>query len=318
MTTILVTGGAGYIGSATVRELIKKGYNVLVVDNLSKGKIELLDKKAKFYKIDLVDEKNLSVVFLENKIDAVIHLASYKAVGESMDNAVKYSDNLTGTIVLLKQMIKNNVKKIIFSSSAAVYGLTNKCPIDENTETNPINYYGHIKLVCEDILRWYSRIHNISYVILRYFNVAGDCGLNYIDPDAQNIMPIIMEVIFGERDKFIIFGDDYDTPDGTCIRDYIDINDLVRAHILALNVKDCQIINLGTQKGISVKEFVDKTMEITGKKLNFIYGKRREGDTAKLIASNKKAENILGWKPQIEIKDMLKKSYDAYCSYKKL
>lgn len=309
---ILVTGGAGYIGSAAVKALVEKGYNVIVVDNLSKGSFRLVDKKAVFYKLDLVDKKALEKVFSENKINSVMHFAANKSVEESMENAPKYSDNITGTINLLDVMVKFNVKKIIYSSSAAVYGIPKEPIVDENSATNPINYYGYTKLASENIIKWYSKIHNLGYIILRYFNVAGDAGLHYIDPNARNIFPIIMEVLSGRRDKLVIFGNDYSTADGTCVRDYIDINDLVRAHILALDVTTNEIINLGTSKGVSVKQLVDAVIEVTGKKFKFEYGKRRKGDPEKLVASNEKARKVLGWQTSRNIKDMIKSMLEAY------
>jgi UDP-glucose 4-epimerase len=309
--TILVTGGAGYIGSAAVKALISKGYNVIVVDNLTKGKKELVDKKATFYEIDLTNKEKLSTVFNE-KIDYVMHFASYKAVGESMKNPEKYSDNITGTINLLDLMVEHNIKKIIYSSSAAVYGIPIKVPINEDHPTDTINYYGYTKLTSEKIIDWYSTIHGINYISLRYFNIAGDFELNYIDPEAQNIFPIIMEVIFKKRDKLTIFGDDYDTRDGTCVRDYIDIHDLIDAHILALNINENQIINLGTSNGTSVKELVSAIIEVTGKDFPYEIGEKREGDPATLVASNKKAKEILNWEPKKDIKDMIKTTFDAY------
>ncbi|MBC8500726.1 MAG: UDP-glucose 4-epimerase GalE [Nanoarchaeota archaeon] len=309
MATILVTGGAGFIGSVAVKTLLSNGYSVVVVDNLSKGKKDLVDSKAKFYELDLVDD--LSKVFEENKIDAVIHFAAYKAVEESMENAVKYSSNITGTINLLNRMVEHNVKKIIFSSSAAVYG-EEKGVISEDNETNPCNYYGFTKLECEKIIEWYGKVYGIGYVSLRYFNVAGDGGLKYMDPDAKNIFPIIMEVLVGKREKVVVFGNDYDTRDGTCIRDYIDVTDLVKAHILALDVDYNGVINLGTSKGVSVKELVDWTSEVIGKQVPFEYGDRRAGDPPTLIASNEKALKVLNWKPERSVKDMIKSTYDAY------
>jgi len=310
--TILVTGGAGYIGSACVKALLKKGYSVVVVDNLSKGLKRLVDKKAKFYKADLVDNSALEKIFKANRFDAVIHIAAYKAVEESMENAVKYSDNITGTINILNQMVRHGVKKIIYSSSAAVYGEPKYNPIDEKHPTSPINYYGATKLESERIIEWYAKIHGISYAILRYFNVAGDAGLSYTDPEAKNVFPIIMEAIFGKRDKFMVFGKDYPTRDGTCIRDYVDINDLIRAHILALDVEENAIINLGTSNGVSVKELLDATFEVTGKKFVVEYGEKRKGDPPELFASNEKAKQILGWVPEKNVKDMIKSTYEAY------
>lgn len=313
MSRILVTGGAGYIGSAAVKVLIEKGYEVVVVDNLSKGLRRLVHKKAKFYKIDLANKKALEMVF-SNKIDAVIHFAAYKAVGESMTNAAKYSDNITGTINLLDLMVKYKVKRMIFSSSAAIYGIPRVKVVTELESPRPVNYYGFTKLECEKIIRWYSRIHGINYVILRYFNVAGDGGLNYVDPCAENIFPIIMEIITGKRKKLTIFGDNYPTRDGTCVRDYIDVSDLVEAHILALEKGHNQTINLGTSKGVTVKELVKAATKVTGHKIVFVIGGRREGDPPALIASNSRAKKVLRWKPIKSVKDMIKSTYDAYIS----
>jgi len=311
MARILVTGGAGYIGSACVKSLIEKGYEVTVIDNLSKGLKKLVHPKATFFKVDLTERKTLDRIF-KNKIDAVIHFAGYKSVAESMSNAAKYSDNITGTINLLDMMVKHKVEKIIFSSSAAVYGMPDVSVATEETQTFPINYYGFTKLACEQIIKWYAQIHGIRYVLLRYFNVAGDSGLNYVDPHAENIIPIIMEVIAGKRDKLTIFGKGYKTRDGTCIRDYIDINDLVSAHILSIKKGNNEIINLGTSHGVSVKELADTTMKITGHKFKYIYGNKRLGDPPVLIASNKKAKKILNWKPKKSVNDMIASTFKAY------
>lgn len=312
---ILVTGGAGYIGSATVKALIVKGHSPIVVDNLSKGSKKFVDKRAKLYKLDLTNEKKLEAVFSENKIDAVIHIAAYKAVEESMENAPKYSENITGTINLLNQMVKHNVKKIIYSSSAAVYGTPNMpdlVKVDEKIPENPINYYGYTKLQCEKLITWYSRVHGISYVSLRYFNVAGDAGLKFVDKDAKNIFPILMEVLTGKREKLVIFGNDYPTKDGTCVRDYIDINDLVDAHILALDAEGSHIINLGSSNGVSVKELVEATEIVTGRKIPHEFGERRKGDPAMLVASNARAKDILHWEPKRELREMIEGSCRAY------
>lgn len=311
---ILIVGGAGYIGSVAVKSLIEKGYDVIVIDNLSKGIKSLVDEKAKFYHGDLCDKEFVNEVFSKNKIDAVMNFAAYKAVGESMQNAIKYSDNIVGMINLLNAMVENNIKLIIYSSSAAVYGLPDKKIIDESEKTNPINYYGYTKLACEDLMSWYSKIYNIKYCSLRYFNVAGDGGLNYIDPEAENILPIIMEVVFGKRDKLTIFGNDYNTIDGTCVRDYIHVLDLVDAHILALDLKYSEIINLGTSKGFSVKELLGTTKEVTMKDILFEYGPRRAGDPTSVSASNNKAKEVLGWEPKRTLKEMIKSTYGAYKS----
>jgi len=308
--TILVTGGAGYIGSIAVKKLIDNGNSVTVVDNLSKGKIKLIDSKAKFAELDLCEKDKLEEVFIENKFDAVIHFSAYKAVGESMQNAVKYSDNISGMINVLNCMVKYNVRKIVFSSSAAVYGMCDGV-IDENSSLNPINFYGYTKLAMEEIISWYSKVHNIKYIALRYFNVAGDV-LGYIDPDAQNIFPIIAEVINGDREKLMIFGNDYDTPDGTCIRDYVDVNDLIDAHILSLDSDFNGPLNLGTGTGSSVKELVDTFSEALGKEIKFEYVERRAGDPGKLIASNNLAKEILNWEPKVSLKDMVRSTLKAY------
>ncbi|MEN7982534.1 MAG: UDP-glucose 4-epimerase GalE [Nanoarchaeota archaeon] len=312
MKNILVTGGAGYIGSVAVKQLLDKGYSVVVIDNLSKGIEKLVDSRAKFYKENLVDKENLEKIFQENQIDAVMHFAGYKAVGESMTNPQKYSENITGTINLLDLIVKYKIPKIIYSSSAAVYKESQQI-ITEESQTNPLSYYGFTKFICEDLIKWYAKLHNLNYIILRYFNVAGDGGLNYIDPNAQNIIPILMETVVGKRDKFIITGNDYETRDGTGIRDYIDINDLIEAHILALNLNKNEIINLGTNNGVSVKEIIDTTINITGKNLNYEYGERRKGDCAKLITSNEKAKRLLNWQPQRTTQDMIKSTYEVYC-----
>lgn len=309
---ILVTGGAGYIGSACSKLLLDKGYEVIIIDNLSKGKEKLIDKRAKFFRIDLVDKENLRKVFEKEQIDAVIHFAAYKSVGESMQNPAKYSDNITGTINLLNAMIEFNVKKIIFSSSAAIYGMSDKEIVDESSEINPINFYGFTKLECERIIEWYHLIYGINFISLRYFNVVGDAGLKYVDPNAQNVFPIIMEVINGSRDKFVIFGNDYHTEDGTCKRDYIDINDLIDAHISALDSDYNGVINLGTGKGYTVKELIFYFIEVTGKNFNYEYGSRRDGDCDSLVASNSKAREILSWFPKRDIKEMIRTTYWAY------
>ncbi|MEK6939059.1 MAG: UDP-glucose 4-epimerase GalE [Nanoarchaeota archaeon] len=305
---ILVTGGAGYIGSVAVKELIKAGHEVIVIDNLIKGNIKLIDPRAIFYQGDLIDLKFLEKVFSQHRFEAVLHFAGYKAAGESMELPQKYSDNFIGTINLLNALVKYKVPKIIFSSSAAVYGEPKYTPIDENHPLEPINYYGFTKLESERIIDWYSKLKGIVGIKLRYFNVAGDGGLNYTDPDAKNIFPIIQEVISGKRDKLMIFGDDYPTSDGTCIRDYIDVNDLVRAHILALKLERSETINLGTATGTSVKEIISLTEETLRIKLAHLYGPRRDGDPAILTASNEKAKKLLGWVPEKSIKDMIKSS----------
>ncbi|MFX0134836.1 MAG: UDP-glucose 4-epimerase GalE [Candidatus Hodarchaeota archaeon] len=309
---VLVTGGAGYIGSATVKSLIEHEHEVIVVDNLSKGKKELVDKKAEFYKVDLVDMDLLSKVFEKYDFDAVMHFAAYKSVAESMRNPKKYDHNVIGTQNLIKLMLKHNTPKIIFSSTAVVYKPKLEGEINENDALAPISKYGQTKQRCEELIKAAFKGTTINYIILRYFNVAGDCGLGYIDPEPENVFPIIMEVISGKRDKFVIFGDDYDTFDRTCIRDYIEINDLVRAHVMALKSNLNGIINLGTSKGVSVKELVETAIKVTGKKFQYQFGPRRKGDPPRLVASNKMAMKILGWQPKNNIREMIKTTFEAY------
>jgi UDP-glucose 4-epimerase len=289
---VLVTGGAGYIGSAAVRELVSK-YDVIVVDNLSNGKN--VDKSAKFYHIDINDD--LEKVFSENKIDYIIHFAAYKSVEESMEDAVKYSENITGSINLLNLAVKHNVKKFIFSSTAAVYaeqyGL-----IDEDGKKNPVSFYGYGKLNVEELLKWYNQIHGLDYISLRYFNVAG----GYVE--GKNIFAKMIDALNGS--VFEIYGDDYDTPDGTGVRDYIDLRDLIRTHFLAMKSDYTGVLNLGSSKGYSVKEVVESFREVTGKDIPIKIMPRRKGDLGKVVCSNKKAKEVLGWEPEYGLKDMVK------------
>lgn len=309
---ILVTGGAGYIGSALVSKLAQNGSKVTVIDNLSKGKEELVDSRANIYIGDLIDINFVKKVFDENEFDCVIHIAGYKAAGESMELVGKYSDNIIGIINLLKCVEEKNIKKFIFSSSAGVYGNPCYIPIDEDHQTNPINYYGFTKLDSERILSWFEKTKGIQVVNLRYFNVVGDAGLNYVDPEPQNVIPLILDTLKGERDSFYIFGDDYNTLDGTGVRDYIDINDLINAHIKAILLNESATINLGTGKGASVLELVKIIEKLSGEKINYSIAKRRDGDPATVVASNKLAKDVLGWEAKVGIEDSIKSMMKAY------
>lgn len=309
---ILVTGGAGYIGSVCVKELVAQKHNVVVVDNLSKGKKELVAQEAEFIQADLTQRDKLFEIFSQHSFDAVIHFAGYKAVEESMSNAVMYSANITGTIHLLDAMVKHNVSKIIFSSSAAVYGVPKENIVNEESPTQPINYYGYTKLAGEQLIAWYSQIHNITGICLRYFNVAGDAGLLYVDPQAKNILPIIMEVVFNKRKELTLFGNDYATPDGTCVRDYIDVRDLVQAHILALRSEQSNTINIGSGRGYSVLELVEAVEKIIHKKLPIKIGPRRKGDPAHLTAQTTRAKKELEWEPKQHLDSMIQSTYKAY------
>ncbi|MGM5480902.1 MAG: UDP-glucose 4-epimerase GalE [Nanobdellota archaeon] len=314
MTTVLVTGGAGYIGSGAAKKLLEKGYKVIIIDNLSKGKQELVPEKTLFIKGDLTDKVLVEDVFSKQDIDAVMHFAAYKAVGESMADAVKYSDNITGSLVLLNAMARHGVKQIIFSSTAAVYGDGSDEPITESTPVDPKSYYGATKLSVEKNLKWYKQIHDINHVILRYFNVAGDTGAGYVDPKAENIFPIISEVLTGKREELTVFGDDYDTHDGTGVRDYIDVNDLIDAHVKAVELEGSATINLGTGKGYSVLDLVKAFEKVSGTKIPYRLGARREGDPALVVASYEKANTLLGWTPTRSIEETVKATLDAYHS----
>ena len=309
---VLVVGGAGYIGSVVVKKLCDNNLEAVVLDNLSRGRENLVDKRAKFVKGDILDSDFLDSHFSQNKYDVVMHFAAAKDAGESMVNLQPYTNNIIGTSNLLKVMDKYGVKKIIFSSSAAVYGEPQSEIIDENHPTDPINYYGFSKLECERIFKWYKSQRDIDYVSLRYFNVAGDGGLDYIDPNAKNIFPIIAEVISGKRDKLEVFGNDYRTRDGSCIRDYIHVDDLAQAHIDALNVNGSEIINLGTSNGVSVLELIREFELVSGKNVNYSIGPRREGDSAILLASSKKAKDLLGWEAKKGLEDMVLSTWKVY------
>ncbi|MBU3133836.1 UDP-glucose 4-epimerase GalE [Clostridium gasigenes] len=302
---ILVCGGAGYIGSHMVAELLENGEEVVVLDNLEKGHTKAL-LGGKLYVGDLRDRTILDKVFTENKIDAVIDFAAYSLVGESMTEPLKYfNNNVGGTISLLEAMKDYNVKYIVFSSTAATYGEPEVVPIDEDSKTIPTNAYGESKLLVEKILRWCDSAYGIKYTTLRYFNAAGAHVSGKIGEDhspESHLIPIILDVALGNRDKIMMYGDDYDTEDGTCVRDYIHVSDLASAHSLALkrlmNGGESRIYNLGNGTGFSVKEVVEIARKVTGHSIPAEVAPRRAGDPAILIASSKKAVEELGWKPK--------------------
>ncbi len=303
--TILVLGGAGYIGSHTVYELIDAGEDVVIVDNLQTGHKGALHPKARFYKGDIRDEKFLDDLFNNEKIDSVIHFAANSLVGESMIDPLKYYDNnLYGTMILLKTMVKNGIEKIVFSSTAATYGEPEKTPIFEKDRTEPTNTYGETKLSMEKMFKWVSKAHGLRYVSLRYFNACGAHVSGKIGEDHSpetHLIPLILQVPNGKREHIGIFGDDYQTPDGTCIRDYIHVTDLAQAHILAVKYlnkgNESDIFNLGNGVGFSVKEVIETARKVTGHPIPAKISKRRAGDPAILIASSDKAKSILGWNP---------------------
>lgn len=302
---ILVLGGAGYIGSHTALELVKAGNEVVIADNLVTGYRKAIPEGAKFYEGDLRDSDFLDNLFHQEKIDAVIHFAAYSLVGESVTNPLKYYDNnLYGTKVLLEAMVKNNVGKIVFSSTAATYGEPENIPILESDRTCPTNPYGETKLAMEKMFKWTAEAHGLRYVSLRYFNACGADESGTIgeahNPESH-LIPLILQVPNGKRETISIYGTDYDTPDGTCIRDYIHVTDLAQAHILAVqylnNGGESDIFNLGNGVGYSVREVIETTRKVTGHPIPATETSRRAGDPARLVASSEKAKSVLGWKP---------------------
>ncbi len=324
---ILVTGGAGYIGSHTVIELLGKGYEVVIVDNFYNSHPEVLErikelsgKDFKFYEIDLLDKNALKKVFEENKIDSVIHFAGYKAVGESVEKPLMYyHNNLTSTFILCEVMKKYGVKNIVFSSSATVYGLSNVSPLKEDLPLSTTNPYGTTKLFIEQILRdLYISDNDWSIALLRYFNpigahISGRIGEN---PNGipNNLMPFITQVAVGKREKLSVFGNDYDTVDGTGVRDYIHVVDLAKGHIKALerhmDFKGVEAYNLGTGKGVSVLELVNTFEKVNGVKIPYTISDRRPGDIATCFADASKAKKELGWEAEKTIEDMCKDSWN--------
>lgn len=303
---ILVLGGAGYIGSHTVSELVDAGEEVVIIDNLETGHIEAVHPKAKFYKGDIRDRSFVDSVLDQEQIDAVIHFAANSLVGESMINPLKYYDNnLYGTKVLLESMVAHGVDKIVFSSTAATYGEPESIPILETDKTEPTNPYGETKLSMEKMMKWTGVAHGLRYVALRYFNACGAHASGEIG-EAHNpethLIPLILQVPNGQRETISIFGDDYDTKDGTCVRDYIHVTDLAQAHILAVKYlmdgNESNVFNLGNGVGFTVKEVIETARKVTGHPIPAEVSPRRGGDPAKLIASSDKAKNILGWNPE--------------------
>ena len=304
---VLICGGAGYIGSHNVRAFLNHGEEVIVIDNLLTGHKESLPKNVKFYEGDIRDGKILDEIFQNNKIEAVIHFCAFSLVGESVEQPLKYfNNNIGGMISLLEAMQRNNIKKIVFSSSAAVYGDPEKIPILETDPTNPTNPYGESKRIMEKMMHWVSLQHDIRYVSLRYFNVAGawhDGSIGEAHNHETHLVPIILQVPLGKRPKVTVYGDDYPTKDGTCIRDYVYIEDLADAHLLALeylrNGGESQIFNLGSGDGYSVMEMINAARKASGQEIPLEIGKRRAGDPARLVADSSKARKILKWQPKV-------------------
>ncbi|MGK4047463.1 UDP-glucose 4-epimerase GalE [Ligilactobacillus salivarius] len=307
--SVLVLGGAGYIGSHTVDRLVEAGKDVVVVDSLVTGHMAAVRKEAKFYQGDLADKDFMRKVFTENPdIDAVIHFAAFSLVAESMKDPLKYFDNNTaGMVKLLEVMNEFDIKYIVFSSTAATYGIPEKMPIYEDDPQLPINPYGESKLMMEKIMRWADEAYGIKFVALRYFNVAGakpDGSIGEDHHPETHLLPIVLQVAMGEREKLQIFGDDYNTPDGTNVRDYVHPFDLADAHILAVdylrNGNESSAFNLGSSTGFSNLEIVKAAREVTGKEIPAEIAARRGGDPDTLIASSEKARKVLGWKPEFD------------------
>ncbi len=325
MNKILVVGGAGYIGSFTVQALKKAGYEVVVFDSLETGHRHAIPK-TKIYQGDLkIDHEKLNQAFVSENPDAVIHFAAYIEVGESVKDPEKYFyNNVYGTLNLLKAMKAHQVKKIVFSSTAAVYGEPDKIPIPEELEKKPTNPYGESKLFVEKILSWYAQAYGFSAIPLRYFNAVGaalDGSMGQDYPKPTHLITRACEAALGQRDDFAIFGDNYDTPDGTCIRDYIHVLDLADAHIKALEyLKDKEnffdVFNIGTGNGYSVKEVVDMVKKVAGKDFEVPITEGREGDPAKLIADSSKLQKKLNWQPQhSDLETIISSAYQWHKSH---
>jgi UDP-glucose 4-epimerase len=317
MDMILVIGGAGYIGSHLVKELVEKE-EVIVLDNLSTGHREAVDSRAIFVKGNLGDEEDLQMIFSSYPIKAVMHFAANSLVGESVVDPLKYyQNNVAATLTLLKMMLKHNIKNFIFSSTAATYGIPNVEIIDETCPTAPINPYGQSKLMVEHILADFSKAYGLHYVVLRYFNAAGAYHTAVIgeshNPETH-LIPIVLQHLAGKREKVSMFGADYDTPDGTCVRDYIHVTDLANAHILALEAllsekKSAETYNLGNGLGYSVKEVIETCEKVTGKKATVEIAPRREGDPARLVASSQKIFSELGWKAERDLETIIESAW---------
>ena len=317
---VLVIGGAGYIGSHVVKEMMKAGHEVTVFDNLSSGLRCNLFPKNDFIYGNILIERDLDQAFARG-FDAFVHLAAFKAAGESMVEPEKYSiNNITGTLNIMNAAVKHNCKKMIFSSSAAVFGSPEYLPIDEDHPKNPENYYGFTKLEIERFMNWYDQLRGMRFAALRYFNAAGydpEGEIRGLEQNPANLLPRVMEVAAGMKSGMKVFGTDYDTRDGTCIRDYVHVTDLARAHVMALDYitkNDKSLtVNLGTEKGTTVKEIIDAARKITGKTIPSEDVERRPGDPACLYATSKRAKELLGWEPKYsDVDTLVKTTWEVY------
>lgn len=325
MMNVLVTGGAGYIGSHATKMLINKGFNVTVIDNLSTGYQIAVDERANFYKEDIKNVEAVSKILANEHIEAVIHFAAYSLVGESMEKPLKYYDNnVYGTKCLLEAMHQNDINIIVFSSTAAVYGDQKVMPITEDDKEKPTNTYGETKLAMEKMMHWADVAYGIKYISLRYFNVAGafsDGSIGESHNPETHLIPLILQVPLGKRKEIYIFGDDYDTKDGTCVRDYIHVEDLINAHILAMKHlithKTSDYFNLGSGDGYSVLEMIESARKVTNHSIPASIKPRRHGDPAKLIASSQKAKKILGWQPiYTSVEQIIESAWKFHASHK--
>lgn len=323
MKTILVAGGAGYIGSHMVALLVKRGYEVVVADNLRTGHWQSVKGARRLYVGDLRDAAFLNRVFGENHIDGVINFVAFSLVGESVTDPLKYyENNVEGAVSLLSAMRAHGVDKIVFSSTAATYGEPEKQPIEESDRTEPTNPYGATKLAIENMLKWCDRAYGIHYVALRYFNAAGsdtEAGIGEDHDPESHLIPLVMKTALGQRDHIGIYGEDYPTPDGTCVRDYIHVKDLAQAHLLALEYLarggESDVFNLGSGNGYSVRQIIETARRITGREIRATAEPRRGGDPSILIASNKKAAERLGWHPALGLDQIVSDAWAWHSSH---
>jgi UDP-glucose 4-epimerase len=322
--SILVLGGAGYIGSHAVNQLIQRGEDVVVIDNLLTGHRAAVHQDARFYEGDVRDKAFVAEVFEKETIDGVIHFAASSLVGESVEKPLKYfNNNVYGMQILLEVMQEHEVKHIVFSSTAATYGEPEVSPISETTPTNPKNPYGESKLMMEKMMNWCDNAYGMKFVALRYFNVAGakaDASIGEDHTPETHLVPIILQVALGQRKALSIFGDDYNTLDGTCIRDYVHVEDLIAAHLLALDYlkagNESNVFNLGSNNGYSVKEMLESAREVTQKEIPAVIAPRRAGDPSTLVASSDKAKNVLGWEPQYtDVKKIIETAWNWHVSH---
>lgn len=315
---VLVAGGAGYIGSVTTEMLCNSGHDVVVFDNLERGHRAAVDPRAKFLQGDLRYKEDIKSAMLAEKPDAVIHFAAYIEVGESMKDPMPFfENNVSGSLNLMTAMVASGCKKLIFSSTCATYGTPDRMPMDESLPQHPESVYGESKYLCEHIFKWGEEIHGIECVFLRYFNA---CGATETYGEAHHpeshLIPLILQVAQGKRDKIFIFGDDYETRDGTCVRDYIHIMDLAQAHILALKSGISGGFNLGNGDGYTVNEVIDVCREVTGHAIPAEMQPRRAGDCTALVADATKAKTVLGWDPQFaDLKTIVQSAWDWHCEH---